>query len=40
MLQDIVASVNDSEFEIEDALAKQLGAKPMPFPGMDSKQYV
>ena len=37
MLQDIVSSVDDSDFEIEDALARQLGAKPMPFPGMDSK---
>lgn len=37
MLQDIVASVEDTEFEIEDALDKQLGSRPMPFVGMDSK---
>ena len=37
MLQDVVASVEDTEFEIEDALDKQLGSRPMPFPGMDSK---
>ena len=37
MLQDAIASVDDYEFEIETALAKQLGAKPLPFPGMDSK---
>lgn len=37
MLQDIVASVEDAEFEIEDALDKQLGSRPMPFVGMDSK---
>ena len=38
MLQDLVNNVDDYEFEIEDALAKQLGCRPMPFPGMDSKQ--
>ena len=37
MLQDIVASVEDTEFEIEDALDKQLGSRPMPFVGMDSE---
>lgn len=39
MLQDVVASVDDTDFEIEDALDKQLGSRPMPFPGMDSKPY-
>lgn len=37
MLQDAIASVDDYEFEIESALARQLGSKPLPFPGMDSK---
>ncbi len=37
MLQDLVSGVDDYEFEIEDDLAQQRGAKPMPFPGMDSK---
>ena len=37
MLQELVASVEDYRFEIEDALDKQLGARPIPFPGMDSK---
>ena len=36
-LQDLVGNVDDYEFEIEAFLAKQLGARPMPFPGMDSK---
>lgn len=37
MLQDAIASVDDYEFDIETALARQLGAKPLPFPGMDSE---
>lgn len=37
MLQDAIASVDDYKFEIEVSLAKQLGAKPLPFKGMDSK---
>ena len=37
MLQDLVSGVGDQEFEIEDALDKQLGTRPLPFPGMDSK---
>ena len=36
MLAEIVGSVVDDRFEIEDVLDKQLGARPMPFPGMDS----
>lgn len=36
MLQDAIASVDDYDFEIEHALVKQLGARPLPFPGMDS----
>ena len=37
MLQDAISSVDDYEFEIEQYLSKQLGAIPLPFPGMDSK---
>ena len=37
MLADLVGSVDEDRFEIEDVLEKQLGARPMPFPGMDSK---
>ena len=37
MLQDLVGGVEGSRFEIEDALDKQLGARPLPFPGMDSE---
>ena len=36
-MQDIVASI-DERLEIDDALAKQLGAQLLPFTGMDSKQ--
>ena len=36
MLAELVGGVEDDRFEIEDALEKQLGARPMPFPGMDS----
>ena len=36
MLAELVGSVEEDHFEIEDALEKQLGARPMPFPGMDS----
>lgn len=36
MLQEVIAGVDDYSFEIEDALDKQLGARPLPFPGMDS----
>ena len=38
-LEHIVGDVNDYEFEIEGDLSKQLGARPMPFPGMDSKKH-
>ncbi|KAL5474032.1 hypothetical protein EMCRGX_G028604 [Ephydatia muelleri] len=37
-LQDLVGNVDDYEFEIEAFLAKQLGARPMPFPGMDKNK--
>lgn len=36
MLAELVGGVEDDRFEIEEALEKQLGARPMPFPGMDS----
>ena len=36
MLAELVGGVEEDHFEIEDALEKQLGARPMPFPGMDS----
>ena len=36
MLADLVGGVEEDRFEIEDVLEKQLGARPMPFPGMDS----
>ena len=39
MLQEAIASVEDYDFEIESILAKQLGAVPLPFPGMDSMLY-
>ena len=37
MLQEYISSVDDYEFEIEQLLAEQVGAIPLPFPGMDSK---
>lgn len=37
MLQEYIASVEDYDFEIEQLLADQVGAIPLPFPGMDSK---
>ena len=39
MLAAAVSSVEDYEFEIEEALARQLGARPMPFTGMDSEYF-
>ena len=38
MLQEAISSVADYEFEIEEIIAKQVGAVPLPFPGMDSKK--
>jgi len=35
-MQDRVASIDDYEFDVEIAIAKQLGAKSLPFTGMDS----
>ena len=36
-MQEIVASVGAVKFDIEVALDQQLGAQPLPFPGMDSE---
>lgn len=37
MLEELVSGCEGVKFDIEDALDKQLGARPLPFPGMDSK---
>ena len=39
-MQDVVSNVNNVKFDIEVALDQQLGAMPLPFPGMDSKYRV
>jgi len=36
-MEDAVANAEDIRFDIELALEQQLGAQPLPFPGMDSK---
>ena len=36
-MQDVIAPVDNIVFDIEIALNNQLGAQPLPFPGMDSK---
>ena len=36
-MQSLVAPTQDIVFDIETALEMQLGVKPLPFPGMDSK---
>lgn len=36
-MQDVVAPVDNIVFDIEIALNNQLGAQPLPFPGMDSE---
>ena len=38
-MQERIAPVDDYQFDIEVALSKQLGAKPLPFVGMDSKLF-
>ena len=38
-MQEVVANVDDYYFDIELALEHQLGAQPLPFPGMDSKHF-
>lgn len=39
-MQALVASVQDVVFDIETALEMQLGVKPLPFSGMDSKFWL
>lgn len=34
----IVAPISNVKFDIEVALEQQLGAQPLPFPGMDSNE--
>lgn len=36
-MQDILANVDHIKFDLEIAVQQQLGAQPLPFPGMDSK---
>lgn len=35
-MQELIASVDHIKFELEIAVEQQLGAQPLPFPGMDS----
>lgn len=39
-MQDVVAPVTYIQFDITASLEMQLGALPLPFPGMDSKLLV
>ena len=36
-MQDLLATVDHIKFDLEIAVEQQLGAQPLPFPGMDSK---
>lgn len=36
-MQDLLATVDHIKFDVEIAVKQQLGAQPLPFPGMDSK---
>ena len=36
-MDSLIAPINNIKFDIEVALEQQLGAQPLPFPGMDSK---
>jgi cleavage and polyadenylation specificity factor subunit 4 len=36
-MQEIIASVDHIKFDLEIAVEQQLGAQPLPFPGMDSE---
>lgn len=36
-MQDMLATVDHLKFDLEIAVEQQLGAQPLPFPGMDSK---
>ncbi|KAJ7399741.1 hypothetical protein WISP_00220 [Willisornis vidua] len=35
-MQELIASVDHITFDLELAVEQQLGAQPLPFPGMDS----
>lgn len=39
-MQEIIASVDHIKFDLEIAVEQQLGAQPLPFPGMDSERRV
>lgn len=36
-MQELLANVDHIKFDLEIAVEQQLGAQPLPFPGMDSK---
>lgn len=36
-MQELIANVDHIKFDLEIAVEQQLGAQPLPFPGMDSK---
>jgi len=36
-MQELIASADHLKFDLEMAVEQQLGAQPLPFPGMDSK---
>lgn len=36
-MQDLLATVDHIKFDLEIAVQQQLGAQPLPFPGMDSE---
>lgn len=38
-MQELIANVDHIKFDLEIAVEQQLGAQPLPFPGMDSKYY-
>lgn len=37
-MQEAIASIEGLRFDVEDYLQSQVGAQPLPFPGMDSKK--
>lgn len=36
-MQELISCVDHIKFDLEMAVEQQLGAQPLPFPGMDSK---
>lgn len=36
-MQELISCVDHIKFDLEIAVEQQLGAQPLPFPGMDSK---